>query len=662
MPLNGKIPTVKNWTELKFNSTMTAEKFSGNWGIVLQDDDLVIDVDPRKFLKDDNPIERLKRDIGNDFITFTVKTGGGGQHIYLKKPTNIKTAKHLADYPGLDFQGRGAQVVGCGSTHPVTGKDYTCEMGSIRHAVDAPKELLQMLARKTPDKSTIPGISEYIDDPNMVAKFMQTLKITAGATEGANGDLTTVKVALKARDLGLTAEKTYNLMLDLWNPKCNPPWLPEELERKVNNAYKYGKNNPGVDSPKADFKPLDKPEVTTEVLNWDFDKAGKLKKTLANMVNLMKHPAHGVSQIIKYNELAQQIEFTAKPPWGDDYSQNRAWTDNDSILAKYFYSKQFGFELPTFMVGEASHIVGKLKAFHPVRDWLTALKWDGRPRLDNWLHDYCGVHNTKYARAAGRKTLTAAVARVYQPGIKWDYMLILEGQQRIGKSTVVSILGGEWYGDITLDPSSKDTIQAMLGKWILEISEMECTRKAETNALKAFVSRASDRIRMPYGRITQDYPRQSIFIGTVNPEVSGYLKDTTGNTRYWPVKVNRIDMVGLRKAREQLFAEAVVKYRAGEPLYLQGEEITASVAEQASRETDDPWLNWIAEYVRDRPYQPISVEDVWTFAFGGERKTLSRRELTRITNCLSKMEYQRAYMDSRYLYVPKDYEKYKFLI
>jgi predicted P-loop ATPase len=260
-------------------------------------------------------------------------------------------------------------------------------------------------------------------------------------------------------------------------------------------------------------------------------------------------------------------------------------------------------------------------AFHPVRDYLEGLKWDGVPRLDRWLITYLGVQDVaNYTTIVGPKWMISAVARIFRPGCIAKYCLLLLGPQDLGKSTALSILGGEFYTDDISELGTKDAAMQNSGVWIVELAELASTRKAHLDSVKSFISRAVDRFRPPYGENITVRPRQSVLAGTVNPS-DVFLKDDTGNVRFWPVTCTKIDLDALRHNRDQLWAEAVHRFRAGETWWLEnGEAIGAAREEQAEHtETveDHPWFaaitNWIESEEKlvyiNAPYGRCRVTD-----------------------------------------------------
>ncbi len=247
------------------------------------------------------------------------------------------------------------------------------------------------------------------------------------------------------------------------------------------------------------------------------------------------------------------------------------------------------------------------RAFHPIRDWLGSLVWDGRARIDRWVTDYLGAEDTLYGRGIGAMFVTGMVARVIEPGCKCDYMVVLEGPQGARKSTACAILGGDWFSDSLPDVTTgKDVSQHLPGKWLIEIAEMSAMSKAEDAALKAFISRTTERYRPSYGRKEVIEPRQCVFVGTTNK--STYLRDETGGRRFWPVKVGAVDTDRLRADRDQLFAEALQRFRAGSRWWpdssFEAEHIRP---QQEERYEADPWEDIVADWLIGKRRVQISA-------------------------------------------------------
>ena len=315
---------------------------------------------------------------------------------------------------------------------------------------------------------------------------------------------------------------------------------------------------------------------------------GELINSLHNLTLILEHDPY--LKNIVFNELADSMEAAGDLPWKH---RVRFWRDADDAQLVCYVDSHYG----TFSARNYDMAVQKVaddRAYHPILNFLDSLpEWDGVNRVDTLLIDYLGADDNAYVRAVSRKALCAAIMRVKVPGIKFDYITVLNGPQGIGKSTFFARLAGDWFSDsLTLtDMKDKSGAEKLQGYWVLELSELNGMKKADVETVKSFISRADDKYRASYGVNVESHPRQSIIVGSTNAE-SGFLRDITGNRRFWPVRITGegskhpwdIDS----ETVQQIWAEALVIYKAGEVLYLRGEEAIAAVSEQAAAmESDD---------------------------------------------------------------------------
>lgn len=250
-------------------------------------------------------------------------------------------------------------------------------------------------------------------------------------------------------------------------------------------------------------------------------------------------------------------------------------------------------------------------SFHPVLDYLDSLDWDRVPRLDGWLSQYGGAEDTPYTRAVGSLMLVAAVRRVRSPGCKFDEMLVLEGEQGTNKSSALAIMSvrDDWFSDdLPLNADGKRVIESLAGRWILEAAELKGMRKGDVEHLKAFLSRNTDRARMSYDRLSTEVLRQCVIFGTTNS--SQYLRDGTGNRRFWPIRIARFDLEALRRDRDQLWAEAAYREAQGEAIRLAPELWPLAASEQQKREVEDPYFLLLQEVLGNMRGK-IKASDVW---------------------------------------------------
>jgi predicted P-loop ATPase len=354
--------------------------------------------------------------------------------------------------------------------------------------------------------------------------------------------------------------------------------------------------------------------------------------------------------LVIFNEFTHQTlltrpvpnPFTLTPrPEPAHVTYPRLLTDIDvtsvAIYLQNRWSRQF--RLSTTLEGLVW--ASRLQAYHPARDWLNSLEWDGKPRLDMWLCEVFDCSPDKYTKAVAAKTLIGACRRLRRPGCSFDYMLILEGRQQIGKSTAIQILfGEEWYTDnLPADIASKDAQLGLSGKWCVEFGELTQLLRSSPEALKAFISRKVDHYRPPFGKATVDVPRQSVLIGTTNRD--DYLSDITGNRRYWPIRCllgagyrnSFADLDWLKANRTQIWAEAAHREAQGETEWLDEEQVAATALfHQNARVVGDPWRSTVIGHA-ERNW-PIAIVDILRDALQIEPKYQDKRQQMRVADLL----------------------------
>ncbi|MDY3551421.1 VapE family protein [Gemmata sp. JC717] len=326
------------------------------------------------------------------------------------------------------------------------------------------------------------------------------------------------------------------------------------------------------------------------------------KKSKANAFLFLKHH-HRFDGILCYNEFSDDVMLVRRPPWDEGDFSPRSIRDDDFFMFTA-HLEYCGVTVGKDTAADAALRVAKENPVNPPREYLSRLKWDGKPRLDTWLTYYLGADNqpSEYLALVGAKWLIGAVSRVFAPGCKFDTVLILEGEQGLGKSMALRALatfGGEdFFLDSVGDIRSKDTLMTMQGKLIVEIAELASFKKTENEEIKAFITRQVDEYRPPYGRTVLKRPRYFVLAASTNEVEEGYLTDETGGRRYWPVKCGAIDIESVRRDAEQLWAEAVVRFRAGERTWLTRDEAVYSTQEQKQRFVEDAWQERIGELVK----------------------------------------------------------------
>lgn len=417
----------------------------------------------------------------------------------------------------------------------------------------------------------------------------------------------------------------------------------------------------------ADF---DDDETWTSRLT--FTKNGELEKTITNAELIIRHDPD--LQAIAFNGHRQTPVLRGEVPWREPEKLGPIWQDSDDAALRSYLERVYNFYAPS-KVHDALTTVSMERYFHPIREYLDDLPaWDGVVRAETLLIDYLGAPDSIYTREATRKTLVAAIARVMEPGCKFDTMLVLNGPQGAGKSTLYHRLAGEWFSDsLTMtDTRDKTGIEKLQGYWIIEIGELAGIRFAEVQKVKSFLSSQRDVCRFAYARRTVEVPRQCVIVGSTNGPL-GYLRDTTGNRRFWPINVQKVPFEqaswNLTQATvDQVWAEVLQCYRSGERLFLVGQAAKeAEAAQQEAMEQDERAemvetfldtvlpLNWhdmdLSErrqflqgdfgrppltegMIRDR----ICAAEIWCECFGRSEQDLDYRAASEIYSILAQLK------------------------
>jgi predicted P-loop ATPase len=370
---------------------------------------------------------------------------------------------------------------------------------------------------------------------------------------------------------------------------------------------------------------------------------GVERKLLQNVMVLTETDER-IRECLIYNVFADDIFFVQPPPWEDEKTFKVHPLREDELLNYRCWVDTRGLIVGKNDASDILTSLARRNTRNPPKEYFEKLKWDKKPRLDTWLTYYLGAEdqNEHYLKLVGSKWMIAAVKRIYQPGCKFDNVLILEGDQYIGKSPsleALATIGGErYFTDESIDfNGNKDSLMKLQGKLIFEMPELASFRKAETNEIKAFIGRGTDEYRPPYGRKIISRPRMFVFAGSVNP-IAGYLTDPTGNKRYWPVKCGKIDIPAINADKEQLWAEAVCRYKANEQIWLEPEEHNLAKLEQQERMIDDIMMDKIIDAAKEITANKWTDKD-FTLSELVEKLNIPLSHLdnkmrTRITDCL----------------------------
>jgi len=549
VPSGGKRPLGTGWQKIAPPSLAEVEahvRRGGSYGIISRGPVACIDVDPKAgglF-----GWAALCRDVGDDFaddlrvLTGGVYPEGQGFHVYLAGPTEGDFRKELKQYAGVEVRIRANfQTLGPGSVHPVSGRMYVWTPAAAARLAQGggkvmallrpvPKRLLDIFRRGSDGHNntatalpapTLQGFVEHMlatgwgqTSDEALREKLARLPVERCAT---NAEWQPVLMAAAHAAGG---RQSALAIFQRWCAGDVRFAGPEEQAEIGARWRSVGPGSPGTRV--ITVRTLDREVRTAQGELIAFEMNAKTKQPLSTRTNaerafLHMRASHGLR--LRLNELSGQIEV-----WGstgqiegmpnDESRGFHEWTDADMHALRSFFARSFGLEVSADFVQSGAVTLAGRDTYNPLIEWLTSVRWDGSPRIDAWLTKLASADDSPYVRGVARITMLGAVARAFQPGVKFDTVTILEGLQGTLKSSLVRALGGEWYreGLPPKDISDRDVVDAMRGGWIIELGELDAVRKSAVSALKAFLSRQEDRARLAYARNTQSFPRRSIFI------------------------------------------------------------------------------------------------------------------------------------------------------
>lgn len=451
-------------------------------------------------------------------------------------------------------------------------------------------------------------------------------------------------------------------------------------DEEVNRLFETQKLEKAKEEFSQNLDTVAETEIDKSSIEWRTKKlkksssTGMVERTINNALVILENDDYLKGKLV-FDRFSNRFLIKEPLPWsrkGENYP--KLWSDSDDAELRGYFEKFFdGFKSPS-SINDALAILKNRRSINVAKDYFEGLVWDGKNRLDTLIIDYLGAEDTEYTRQVTRKAFTAVVARaITEKPIKFDNMIILTGKQGIGKSTMLSKLAGEWFTDNIIDFNSKDTLLLLQNCIIAEVPELQGFNKADSSRLKQFLGQKTDKYRAPYERREEEHPRHCVFFGTTNDDE--FLRDTTGNRRYWPIEVGKNKTLknvfkDLDSEKDQIWAEAVVKFIIGEPLYLEGNVLKAAEKEQEARLIIDPWESIITEYL-SRPipsdWFDRSIEtqkNYWAFSTS-EEKDLTQRDRVCATELLTvclgiEVKRQTSFDRKRVIDVVRKMSEYKY--
>jgi len=448
-------------------------------------------------------------------------------------------------------------------------------------------------------------------DPRTVLQWLgveldgdNLIKCPGCGADGTNGSVSLVRGGWKCQHAGCSSlghprrpgfRTNVDTVCELTS--CQPIEAVRSLSEQFGTAAPRPRRSQPRAAPPA-TPPAPPPEDGPHLIYSD---QGGLLPTLHNAAELVRWDP--LLKSLGFNAWTHRVVMRAAASDGGSDAADALWSDGDTSRTTARYEAGYRWRGGHKTISRAVNMVAEERSFNPVTDALLALHWDGVPRLDRWLVDHAAADDTPYNRTVFAKWLISSVARQLKPGCKVDHVLVLQGRQGAFKSTFLRILAGadnRFTDQLPSFGNSRDFEEALVGIVIAELSELDHLARAELTAVKAAIVRQSAHCRLAYAERAVDLPRTCVFAGTSNEDE--FLADPTGDRRWWPVRVGRIDLDAARADRDQLWAEALYRYQHGEQWYLDEADERLARVEQAARYRIDPWEPWVVSYLPGRQW------------------------------------------------------------
>lgn len=631
----GKHPVIDAWqTSASTELTVLRDWFSAdrhNLGVVCGASDVcVVDVDPRN--KGQETFDALVAEIGPLPATLAADSGGGGQHFVFRRPAGDLVSK-LG--PGVDLLHGARQFLVEPSIH-ASGAQYRWKPGQAPDEIKiaALPEAWVKRARRAAMAPRTWSAPTVTTDARM-RRASAYLARCAPAVEGDSGHTVTFNaVAHVMIGFDLDAASAYQLIATEYNPRCDPPWSERELKHKIDSVAKTCERPRGylLD---AERRPMHTTEQAAHQAPAANDDSGDWAQSLiATDKGKTKRGIHNTITFVKLFP-----DYRGK--WSLDTMSGTVWFDGQPMRDTFVHDvrqkadQRLGFTPGVDDVGAAIMMCAEQRPFHPIQNYLHSIDWDGEPRLSAMASDYFGSTSALHAELV-RKWMISAVARAMRPGCKVDTALMLFGEQGYFKSSFFAILGGAWHADSPIDISNKDSFQQIHAAWLYEFAELENVvhGRAESR-LKAWLTSTHDMFRAPYARQVAKKARSCVICGTTNRKQ--FLTDDTGSRRFWIVPVSTpVDRTLLAEMRDQLWAEAVCAYEAGEPWWLGRESDVEREEANEDFGDQDAWIepisSWLSPAIKE-----ITMSDLLAGALKIEparQDNVAQRRVARLMNAL----------------------------